>query len=232
MGLLKLFKLEKLKMEVYPKSDRSGRPEDVLEVMFNPESYSLSYENVFSKVQPPNSSGNAARYQMSKPAKLSLKIIVDGTGVSDHGIIALAKPKKVKDGVKQFLEAAFYMDGSIHEPKFLKIRWGSQLNFDCRLDSVTINYTLFETGGDPLRAELDVTFVDDVETKKRVKKEKKSSPDLTHKRVVKEHDTLPLLCEAIYGTPDYYLQVARANKLINFRNLKPGQELFFPPVKT
>ena len=40
------FKLEKLKINVYGKVGRSGSPKDTFEVMFNPESYSLKYENV------------------------------------------------------------------------------------------------------------------------------------------------------------------------------------------
>ena len=58
------------------------------------------------------------------------------------------------------------------------------------------------------------------------------SPDLTHRRVVKEGDTLPLLCREIYGAPAYYLRVAQVNGLDDFRILTPGQELFFPPFDT
>jgi len=35
----------------------------------------------------------------------------------------------------------------------------------------------------------------------------------------------------IYGDSKYYLEVARANKLINFRKLKIGQKIFFPPLQ-
>ncbi len=54
--------------------------------MFNPESYSLAYQNEFSKPQGINSSGKGIKYILSKPANLSLKIIIDGTGASEIGI--------------------------------------------------------------------------------------------------------------------------------------------------
>ena len=41
-----------------------------------------------------------------------------------------------------------------------------------------------------MRAELDVTLISDQDIKKRVAKENKSSPDLTHPRTVKSGDTL------------------------------------------
>jgi nucleoid-associated protein YgaU len=47
---------------------------------------------------------------------------------------------------------------------------------------------------------------------------------------VKAGDTLPWLCYNIYGDSRYYLEIARVNKLINFRKLREGDELYFPPI--
>jgi hypothetical protein len=229
MGLLNHYKLEKLKIVAY--EDISRRKESAaLQVMFNPESYSLSYENNFSELQAINTSAKSDEFILSKPENLSLKIIIDGTGVSEQGIVTLLNKKNVYDEVQRFLNTTTRVNGDIHKPNYLRISWG-KLEFDCRLQNVTVNYTLFDESGNPLRAELDTSFITDPGIEKAIKKAKFSSPDLTHKRIVKEHDTLPLLCESIYGTPDYYLEVAKANKLINFRALYPGQVLFFPPVK-
>lgn len=230
MGLLNLFKLEKLKIQVFTDRARSGAPGETFEVMFNPETYSQSYENVFQKTQAVNSSGREAKYAMSKPSDLSLKLIIDGTGVSTYGITNLLGGKMdVYKKVEDFLQKTSHMDGKIHEPKFLIVAWG-KLNFKCRLKSVTVNYTVFDNSGIPLRAELNTVFVSDIDNKQRLKKENKNSPDLTHWRVVQAHDTLPLMCEEIYGSPNYYIQVAKANKLNKFRDLPAGTELFFPPI--
>jgi nucleoid-associated protein YgaU len=58
----------------------------------------------------------------------------------------------------------------------------------------------------------------------------RSSPDLSHDVVVVEGDTLPLLCYRIYRDSSYYPEVAQVNGLSNFRRLKPGMRLFFPPL--
>jgi hypothetical protein len=225
--VLQLFKLEKLEIQVFDTRDRTS-PSDTFKVMFNPESYTQSYENVFNALQGINTSGRSARYSLSKPSDLSLKLILDSTGVTEYGLADA--PKDVSKRVKEFLELTAYMDGDIHEPKFLTIAWGN-LNFKCRLKSVTINYTLFDNSGIPLRAELDTAFIADLDDKARLKQENKNSPDLTHWRIVRAHDTLPLMCEQIYGSAAFVIQVAKANKLNDFRNLVPGQELFFPPIK-
>jgi len=66
--------------------------------------------------------------------------------------------------------------------------------------------------------------------KKRMAIENKSSPDVSHSRVVKSGDTLPLLSKEIYGNASYYLRLAQANNLDDFRNLQPGQAIVFPPL--
>jgi nucleoid-associated protein YgaU len=112
--------------------------------------------------------------------------------------------------------------------------WGGKqdggLIFSCRLSSVNVTYTSFDRDGAPLRAELDINLISDEDAKKRAALENKTSPDLMHSRTVKNGDTLPLLAKEIYGSASYYLRVAQINGLDDFRNLTPGQELFFPPL--
>jgi hypothetical protein len=123
-------------------------------------------------------------------------------------------------------------DGETHEPKFFKLAWGT-LVFKGRCTGLTINYKLFNPDGAPIRAVCKVTFKEFKEENLRIAEENPQSPDLTHVRVVKAGDTLPLMCYRIYGDARYYLEVARVNRLANFRRLEPGLELHFPPfVKT
>lgn len=234
MSLLS-FKLEKLKINVYSKRLRTGLPQNTFEVMFNPESFSMQHENVFENLQGINTSGRSARYSHSRSDKLSLTLLIDGSGVSDYVLMTQLGfgHDSVAEQVKNLLDLCFYMDGDIHEPRFLKIQWGNGplSDFDCRLESVNIKYTAFERNGEPLRAELDVVFVEDIEPSKRLKKEGKNSPDLTHSRIVKAGDRLPQMCENIYGDAKWYIEVAKINNLDHFRQLKPGQTLIFPPLE-
>ncbi len=233
MGLLSRFKLQKLKISVYDTRKRSGFSFNSFEVMFNPTSLSMSHENVYEKCQGFNSSGSEARYAHSRSEELSLDIVIDGTGVDQMGLMKLLKPTPdVTTQVDDFLEKCFHMDGEYHEPKFLRISWGDGVlqSFDCRLKKVDIKYTAFERSGAPMRAELTAVFVEDIEQSKRQKLEGKSSPDLSHSRIVRNGDSLPQMCKAIYGSAEHYLRVARANGLDNFRALVPGQEIVFPPI--
>lgn len=232
MALDNLFKLEKLKIGVYRDPQRPGLPPDTFEVMFNPESFSMRHESAFD----PEASQRASRqvYVHTPAQRLSLELIIDGTGVSDYGLTTLLGlgSKSVSEQVKKFLDLCWRMDGDLHEPRFLRIQWGNGpiQQFDCRLQSVDITYSSFDRNGAPLRAKLSTVFVEDLDAAMRVRLEDKQSPDLSRTRIVKSGDTLPLLCKEIYGTSKHYVRVAQWNRLNDFRNLTPGQEIVFPSL--
>lgn len=232
MSLLNLFKLEKLRIEAFL-DDRRQRPADPprMEVMFNPSSYKRSHAVTYSggQRQGINQQGRPARYAYTPPGELQLRLVFDGTGVNTLGVERLLSPPSVKKDLQTFERLCLRMNGSIHEPHFLVVRWGD-FSFPGRLQRLEITYTLFDEAGDPLRAELDVRFVEDVPAATASRASAKSSPDLTHVRIAKAGDTLPLLCRAIYGSSAHYLRVAEHNGLDDFRQLQPGQRLLFPPL--
>jgi nucleoid-associated protein YgaU len=107
--------------------------------------------------------------------------------------------------------------------------WGS-LAFSARLTDYSLTYTLFKPDGTPLRAKADVTFAHYQSPELISQLEDRQSPDITHHIVVKAGDTLPVLCERVYGDNRHYIDVARHNRLVDFRHLMPGRKLVFPPL--
>ncbi len=111
-----------------------------------------------------------------------------------------------------------------HTTNPLKIIWGTGLFFNCRLKDATVNYKLFNQLGMPLRATISASFVE------IPKVGKKFSPDLTKIVVVKAGDTIYNLAKQEYEDESYYIKIAEANDLKNYRRLIPGQELILPPI--
>lgn len=238
MAINTLSKLEKLKINAYSSGDRSRSSYiDTFEAMFNPTSFAEKYRTVYDKRQSINTEGKTANYAYSPPTELTLKLILDGTGVSRMGLSGIMSAPSVSEQVEKFLKLTYHMNGDIHQPNFLEVAWGDMKfwgdpMFPCRLRTLDISYTTFDRDGTALRAELNMVLISDQDLKKQIRKEGKNSPDLTHTRLVKSGDTLPLLCKEIYGQSSYYMQVAQVNQINNFRNLTPGQTIFFPPLAT
>jgi len=224
---LDLFKLEKLTITAFKDEDRKVETGKFI-VMFNPSSYSQSYVNKL--VSPPvvGTAGTALAYAGPVPSSLSLAFTLDGTGVHDIGIFAITA-ETVAQRVKQFLSVAHEYKGTIHEAHYLVVEWGA-LSYSCRLAKADITYTSFDRDGQPLRAEVKAEFLYDKSTKMIAKEAQLESPDVTHARIVRSGDTLTLLTKEVYGSSARYLDVARWNGLDDFRDLVPGQQIFFPPL--
>jgi hypothetical protein len=159
---------------------------------------------------------------------MSFEFLFDNTGIID------GEPRdSVADDLQRFKEVVIDYKGDSHEPRHFKLVWGENSIFKGRVTEVDITYKLFNADGTPIRATAKVTFKSSIEEEKRAAKEDKQSPDLTQLVTVKAGDTLPLLCYRIYGTPQYYLQVADRNGLSNFRgflsSLSPPPAVPPPP---
>ncbi|MDQ6969597.1 MAG: hypothetical protein Q9M16_03710 [Mariprofundus sp.] len=196
---------------------------DTFVVMFNPANYNQKYEVEYEEAQGQGTTGSTQKFKAIKPQEYSFDFVFDGTGVS-------GEKKEVADDVERFMQVTGKINSDIHRPLFLKISWGALLTH-CVLKSADISYDLFKPDGSPLRAKIKATFAVNIDDTLRAAEDGLNSPDLTHYRMVKAGDTLPLMTYRIYGDSSYYLDVAAANALTDFRNLTVGSSIFFPPLK-
>ncbi|NJL14406.1 MAG: peptidoglycan-binding protein [Microscillaceae bacterium] len=210
------------KLVIGPKGQASPAESDRFTALVNPASMNYTVNIVFAEQNAPGTDGSPAVYSHTQPESLSFSLDLDGTGVIDPS----AKP--VPEQIEQFKKVTLQYQRDQHKPNDVTISWGT-LAFDCMLRSLDINYTMFKPDGTPLRAKLNVSFVGTLQPRE-TEAAQAESPDLTHRVLVKAGDSLPLLCQRIYGDSRFYLEIARLNGLVNFRNLQPGQELEFPPI--
>lgn len=214
--------LERLHILAYEKPNYSGDPVGRFEADVNPAEMTVGYEVEYDSAQGSGTTNSRMTFKKIKPGDLSLSFFIDGTGAN-------GRPVQVQERVAQFQSVTGY-NGEIHRPNYLEIGWGTLPVRRCVLKSASIAYKLFAPDGVPLRAVVAATFTDNVDDETRVAEAQDKSADLTHVRVVQAGDTLPGLCHRVYGDPLRYLEVARANRLDDFRALAPGTRLIFPPL--
>lgn len=193
------------------------------DVLINPEVIKDKKTQEYSTTNSTNgSSAQTVTYKGVGGSDFDLVLFFDGTGIISS--------KEVEIQIQELKSLAFDFNGDIHEPNYLRVYWGTQSLFQGRLKTWDVNNTLIGLDGTPKRAEVSISLVASISAKKKSLEEKKNSADLTHVRTVLGGDSLPLMCYRIYGDSSLYMKVADYNNLKNFRNLKPGQELFFPPI--
>lgn len=215
--------LEKLVIKAYEKPDYSGQPIGEFESYVNPSEITLSYEIEYDAAQGSGTTSSRMNFKKQKPGDMSLTFFIDGTGANGSRI-------DVQQKIEEFQTVTGY-NGNIHRPNYLKVVWGTLQVKRCVLKSASIAYKLFRPDGIPLRAVITAGFSDNSDDQTRVAMAQDQSPDLTHMRLIKAGDRLPVLCEQIYGDPAYYIDVARANRIDHFRALQPGTKIFFPPLE-
>jgi len=215
--------LERLRIQAYEAPDYSGKPTSEFEAYVNPGEITLSYEIEYDSAQGSGTTNSRMNFKKAKPGDLALTFLIDGTGAN-------GRPVDVQEKVEQFQQVTGY-NGQIHRTGYLIVMWGTLQVKRCVLKSASIAYKLFRPDGVPIRALITANFTDNSDDTTRVAMAEDQSPDLTHRRIIKAGDNLPALCNAIYGDPRYYLFVARANDIDDFRNIPVGTAVHFPPLE-
>jgi hypothetical protein len=242
-------------------SDRKGSTDEIeLQVNPSEISLSFGVEDGEAsggKTSEAMSSSETAAGESFKPRvfqgyecpELSIDTIVDATGVlpiaDGNKKLLLAKSSNTQPSVQEYiktLKAVCYdFVKECHGPPYLAVAWGSVFLthsndpalketsiFKCLLKGMDVKYTLFSAEGHPVRAEIQLKFRGFQDAESRAKG---NSPDLSHVVDVKYGDNLPALCKKIYGSPEFFLQVARINNLPSIYAIEPGMKLLFPPLE-
>jgi len=216
-------KLNKLKIYAYEKDNFETLLGKYI-VNINPESYTYNHAVKFSeKRNVAEGAGNPESFNSMDKETVGFTIYFDNTGVFDH-------KGSVYKQILDFKKLVYEYNGDIHRTNYLKLSWGV-LVFYCYLTRLNINYTLFNSNGNPLRAKADVSFSGFANKKLLAAKMKKCSPDLSHLKTFKSHDSIPLFCNEIYSDADLYMEVAKINNLDSFRKVPLGKQLIFPALK-
>jgi hypothetical protein len=240
-------------------SDRKGSTDEI-ELQVNPSEISVSFsiedgdegEANKNKSMVETAAGESFKPKVFKGYNcpdLTIETIVDATGVlpiaDGNKKLLFAKGSQTQPSVQEYiktLKAVCYdFVKECHGPPYLAVAWGSvfltQSNdpalketsiFKCLLKDMDVKYTLFSAEGHPIRAEVSLKFRGFQDAENRAKG---NSPDLSHVVDVKYGDNLPALCKKIYGSPEFFLQVARINNLPSIYAIEPGMKLLFPPLE-
>jgi nucleoid-associated protein YgaU len=236
--------VERLKITplVYKGDKLVNRLPDIT-VMFNPESYSISKSVTWSP--PPSSSGGSGTTDRKVNAptltfggggsrQLTLELFFDVTQ-SDK---PLGTNPDVRQETNRIVELTRMVRGDRKDaepPRVCEVSWGkaptnSDFPFKGVITSLSQKFTLFAPDGRPLRANLNVTFLEFLPPEED---QRKTDPELTS-HIVRRGDTLSRIAAQVYSDPTSWRLIAAANRLDDPRQLDPfiGQRLIIPKIRS
>lgn len=234
--------VERLKITplVYKGNKVANRLPDIT-VMFNPESYTISKTVTWSP--PPSSGGGNGKTDRKVNAptltfggggsrQLTLELFFDVTDANQRGGTA----PDVRTETNQIVALTRMVRGEQgHEepPRVCEVSWGKAPNdsdfpFKGVITSLTQKFTLFAPDGRPLRANLNVTFLEFLPPEED---QRKTDPELTS-HIVRRGDTLSRIAADVYSDPTRWRVIASANRLSDPRHLDAliGKRLTIPKL--
>ena len=198
-----------------------------LEVMFNPESYNLSFSASYSEKKVLGLDGPITQYIAGDSQTLDMTLHFD-----TYQPPTLKNPKESGTDVTKItrkLAALVFIKGSLHRPPLVTFQWGG-LNFKGVVTNVKQTCTMFLADGMPVRARVDLTFKSMLDAEKSKMVSPFESPDRTKVRTLREGEQLWNYAWQEYGDLEQWRAIARENGIMNPLDVAPGQKIKLPAL--
>lgn len=205
--------------------DGDANPEEI-EVMFNPESYQLSYGASYSEKKIAGLDGPVSQYIAGESMTLDMTLFFD-TYVPPTPDEA-ESGSNVAEKTAQ-LSKLVCIDGTLHRPPKVSFEWGT-LQFNGVVVSVKETYTMFLSDGTPVRAKADISFRSLLDADQAKRQAPFESPDRTKVRVIHEKEQLWNYAWQEYGDPEKWRAIAAENKIMNPLEIEAGMEIRLPAL--
>ncbi|WP_308910516.1 CIS tube protein [Pseudokordiimonas caeni] len=216
-------KLAKLKIEAFSdKAMASAISGGTFTALVNPDTIKETISVCYNNQNAWRNNGTGRVFNHFKPQEFELNFFLDGTGAL--GIDTLAADY-VWNQVQLFRFVTTTRKDAASPPPYLKVSWGA-LFIHCQLERASVNYTVFDTDGTPLRANITAamkTFAD--ETLKKA-----NDPDGTKAIAAAAGSSLAKLAAAAYGSAGYAAALAKVNGLTSSRSVTSDKTLSAPPA--
>lgn len=217
--------LEKALIEVLDREGNRKDPPVEIPVMFNPTEYSLDKQLNIDQKERPGQTAPTQQFVSGNAESLSTEFFFD-THASGKDV-----RKAYTDHIDSLLVTDEYQTSAEPpEPPKCRFVWGS-LIFNGRLKSAKKTFTMFDRGGVPVRAKVQVVFEGSriLEEESSAAQGQSGGGARTHR--VTEGDTLWDIAGAEYGDPQQWRGIADANGVENPRTLQVGDVLEIPPAE-
>ncbi|MCD9196233.1 CIS tube protein [Streptomyces albireticuli] len=196
-----------------------------LRLQFNPASLSMSKSTEWRRT-PSRMAGQSAlpEFVGSGPRSLSLDVFLDATAKHDNS---------VEEAVEKLMRACVPTAASLARKApaspWVRLDWGSAktTSFDGVLSRLSVDYTLFDVDGKPLRATCGLS-IEEATVDPPGQNPTSGAREARSTRRVVAGDSLPLLAWQEYGVPTVWRVIARANGIDDPMSLTPGTELIVP----
>jgi hypothetical protein len=201
-----------------------GAQRDTIPFQFNPKEVTIQKTAKWErktakgakKAGPPEFSG-------AEPCKLSLELFFDASGKQDGSVVAAVE--KLFSCTVPTEESAGQKKPS---PPLVVLHWGAVSSFPAFVTSVSAKYTLFTSGGLPIRA-LCTVALEEMPSEQGRQNPTSGSDAVRRSHTMVLGDSLASVAYAEYGDPSAWRAIARFNGIDDPLRCGAGARLLLPP---
>lgn len=224
-------KFEKAYLQLYePSRDGSlaqpGGELDRVDFQFNPTELTLGKAARWARATGTGQeSSGPPQYQGPEPSRLDLELFLDASDSQDNSVVT-----KVEVLLGCCVPTSSSHSQNRDSPPWVMFRWGGITSFLAYVSQVSARYTLFSSGGLPIRAVVTLTLE---ELSGNTPRQNPTSGGLMPRRAhrVAEGDTLAALAYAEYGTASLWREVAQANGIDDPFRIRVGSTVLLPAAE-
>ena len=200
--------------------------EQPIECLFNPSEYTFSKRNTWTREEVKGKNVPHLEFGGGDSMTLSMQLFFD-TYTNGEDV------RKTTDRIWKLMninEQLTDMTSVKGRPPMVEFQWGTTWSFKAVITDISQKFTLFRYDGTPVRATLDVSFLQAEETGKYPGQNPTTVGQSGYRRrVVNEGDTIDWIAFDEYGDSAMWWFIADTNNLDDPLRLKPGQVLTIAP---
>lgn len=207
------------KAMIYIYAGHNNKNPKKIQVLFNPNSYTITDSSNYSKSDIPGKSTPFYQYKSGGDKVLSMELFFD----------TYEKGEDVRKYTKE-IQNLLKIDKDLHCPPECAFIWGN-FKFKGIAKSITQRFTMFLNSGVPVRATINLDIEATKEINQQDKEISKQSSDRTKERNIQQGDQLWMIADREYEDSNKWRHIARANNIDNPRNLSGVNKLTVPPLE-
>ena len=202
---------------------------DAVEVLFNPEEYTINKDNNFAQIAVPGLKSPLLQFVHGNLKTLEMELLVDTYEKHTSGSRVVNAAHQDVRTLTQKITHFLDINPETHAPPVLLFTWGS-LVLRCVLARVSEKFIMFLPTGIPVRAKLQVTFNEFTNAEFEAKEVKRETADYSKLYTVGQGETLTDVATKVYQNPLMWRAIAIRNQIANPKELALGMRLLIPQL--
>jgi len=214
----------KEKAQIINLDDSTDSP---IECLFNPNEYTFSKQNTWEAEKNKGKNVPQLEFGGGNSMTLKMQLFFD----------TFATGEDVRDTTDRIWKLMYINEKLADKetgkgrPPMVEFRWGDTWSFKSVITNITQKFNLFLSDGRPVRATLDVDFLQAKEEGKYPGQNPTTVGQSGYRRrTVREGDTIDWIAFDEYGDSSLWRYIADTNGLNDPSRLKPGQNLVIAPL--